>query len=457
MVFKKILAAHFVFYRLDGISLQSQILHQFFRNRGWEVYECCSDLPKGKLGLLLPQMSYQDKESRRLKSEIFSLKKTKNEEIILKIFFKRATEIKGEVGKYLEKEKIKIIHLHNLFSLPYNPAVSFAFYLLAKENPHWLFISQNHDFISEGRQEIFPTPLNRKFKQLIKEMVLPKLPNVVHTALSKKAAKELAEKGIKASIIPDCFDFQIKLAPFDNFRQKFGIKESDLLVGVMTRILPRKAIEFAVQLVAFLNQKRTILERAGKIGPARRNFNSQSKIFLLLAQTEGIKENPQYYQSLDKFAKEMKVEIINIGERISFDFSDSSKFPFYQVYPNLDVLCYPTTQEGFGNQLLEAIVLAKKLVPVIFEYSVFREEISLHIPNIVSLGWEYKPNPLYPNLKFLDWEVVKKAGEEVILNLIHPEIAEKKGEKNFTKARKEYDVRRVGERLVNLFKIVYNK
>lgn len=446
---KKIFASHFTFYGKDGVALQSQELHQILRQSNWMIYECCSDLPEKKEGLFLSQLSYQNQKAIYLKSKIFSSIPLKDKDKIFSLLNKESLRIRNKIENYLRKNKIKTVHLHNFFSLPYHPAVTLGFWFLVKENPDILFISQNHDLIEEGREEIFPSPSCLQLKQLMEKIILPKFPNLVHTVLTKNTAFRLKRtKKIDALVIPDGFDFEMKPNKIKDFYKKTGLNKSDLLVGVSTRIVPRKAIEFAIQLTATLNRKRKLLE--GKIiGPRRIKFDHQSKILLLLVQEE---DKDGYYQSLVKLAQNLNVKMVNIGKKVISGFTRGPKLPFYDVYPYFDVFCYPTTQEGFGNQLLEGIVLARNLVPVVFEYPVYKQTISPFVPNIVSLGDKYKIHPDFPKLKILDQEVIEKASSEIIYYLLHPEIAEEKAKENFFLAKSEYDIRKITQKFIKIYK-----
>lgn len=455
-----ILAVHFKLYGGDGISLQSQELHTVLRNRLWNVFECCSDLPTNKPGLLLSEISYQTDEVRNLRERIFNPNSLGNEDSLLSLLEYKAKEIRDKVEIYLDQNNIRIVHAHNIFSLPFNPAATLAFYNLARERADIRFVAQHHDLINEGRQDVFKRSPYSKIADLMDKAILPNLPNIQHVVLSSNAARQMKEeRGIDAVVIPDGFDFDLdpgKYPNADNFRNRFKISEDDLVIGVMTRIVPRKSIEFAIQLARIMADKRKTLEdKDGGIGPHKRKFNPSSRIVLLLAQKEDTRDNIDYYEKLREYAKQMGVEIIDVGKYVVMDdligSSSSDIYPFYGIYQHLDILCYPTTQEGFGNQLLEGIVLARKLVPVIFEYPVYREEIARYVPNIVSLGSSYEPHDKYLSLKRIKDDIISDAVNRTIDYLLHPDTASQHAEENFLFAKARYDIRLVAKAFTQLY------
>ncbi len=456
---KNILSVHFKLHGGDGISLQAQELARALSSHGWHIFECAGDLTTNQDNFLnLPAISYQDREIVALRNKIFSGQPVDDNELMADLK-SRVEKMFEQIKTFCEAHDIRIIHLHNIFSLPYNPVATLAFYRLAKEKPDITVIAQHHDFIDEGRNHLFPLTGDSQIQKELNQALLPNLPNVKHVVLSQMAAAKLkARKNIDAVVIPDGFDFSRqpqKEETTGGFRQRFAIAEDDLVVGVMTRIVPRKAIELAIELSAGLNKARQRLEnQPDGIGPHRRKFTNQSRIVLLLAQKEDVQDNLDYYQQLINFAASLGVTVINVGDHVVNDPSaelSQGKYRFYDLYQHLDVLCYPTTQEGFGNQLLEGVALARGLIPVMFEYPVFEKEIKPYIHNIISLGNCWTTNPYCPGLKTIDAQVMQQAVEKTINNLLHPEEASDLADENYRLAKDQYDINQIAQKFIQLY------
>lgn len=454
-----ILAVHYKLHGGDGISLQSQLLHKALRESSREVFECSADLPVGVKGLKLPQLSYQNQEVKDLRRDIYHPEAPIPEHALLTRLESQAAIIRENIERYMDAHDVRVLDVHNIFSVPYNPAATVALYDLAKNRPDVFFIAHHHDFIFENRQDIFPTPPSPAVAKRIGDALLPDAPNIRHVVINQKAAEYLREKKhLQATVIPDGFDFDLpsyETGPGRTLRERAGIGENDLIIGVMTRIVPRKAIEFAVQFVHALTNRRSELENVpGGIGPARRHFGSDSRIVLLLPQHEDLSDNGHYFNRVKEYARSAGVTIVEaenlIESDINADPDRKDKILFYAVYPELDIVCYPTTQEGFGNQLLEAIALSRRTVPVVFEYPVFQSDIAQHIPHFISLGNSYGKHPDIPGLKLLPDPAVERAVEQSMRYLKHPEIGGRHARENLERARGQFDINTIAKQIITL-------
>ncbi|MEK7165461.1 MAG: hypothetical protein AAB874_01475 [Patescibacteria group bacterium] len=455
---RSVLAVHFKLHGGDGVSLQSQLLRNSLRHNFYDIYECCADLPANFQGLKLPEISYQSAEAVDLRRSIFNPTNNVFEgELLTRLNLQHAV-IRKSVERFIDENHIPAIHIHNILSLPYNVAATVAFYDIAKNRPDLQIIAHHHDLIFENRQHIFPTPKFPVIADRLNEALLPNLPNIKHVTINSIAAANLqTEKDIQATIVPDGFDFEMsgqEKSVNNRFRELAGIDRNDLIIGVMTRFVPRKAIEFAVQFVCALQQKRSKLENIpGGIGPQRRNFTAENAIILLLPQHEDRTDNSHYFDAIKNYAAQLGIKIVEAENLVESDIINNGhaldKISFYDVYPELDIVCYPTTQEGFGNQLLEAIALAGT-VPVVFEYPVFRKDIAQYVPHIVSLGDTYFANDTISELKILPNSVIERAVNISIQYLLDPDLAYRYSQENFRLAKSKFDIKLVSEQFAKM-------
>ena len=88
----------------------------------------------------------------------------------------------------------------------------------------------------------------------------PDLPNVRHASINSLAAHELRRRrGIDSLVVPNVFDFERPRprphpAVRRRMRSELGMGEGGLLVVQPTRVVPRKGIELAIELVARLGE-----------------------------------------------------------------------------------------------------------------------------------------------------------------------------------------------------------
>lgn len=474
----KILAVHYTFHKKDGVGLVSQENHKFLKLLGYDVKECSADAKKS--GLKLPELSYHSKETEKLNIRIFNPdnKYSEDEEQkLMTVIKERAQLIRNSIEKYIDLENIHILHVRNLFSLPLNIPATLALYELAKDRSDLTFILQHHDFWFDGERKKNYEVVYPKISEIISKFFPPKsedFPTAKHAVIKHAVINSIDQltlknlKGINADVVPDGLDFDYvgKRSPEDKrFREINDIDENDLVIGVMTRIIQRKSIEFAIQLIAEIQkQKKQLLNTPNGIGPKNRNFSQFNRIILLLGQATDRPSDKKYYDELVKFAKDLDVEIKFIGKSVEsetvYNRSHKGKFPFYSIYDHLDLLVYPPIQEGFGNQLLEAIW--KKLVPVLFEYPVFLKDISSFVKNFISLGSKIPSKNQEGDfiiddktgLKKLNRILVENAAIKVISQLTHPAETNQLAEENYNMARSQYNAENVTKILGDLFNTI---
>ena len=88
----------------------------------------------------------------------------------------------------------------------------------------------------------------------------PNLPTLSHTVINSYADEQLGLRtGISARVIPNIMDFENPPPPPDDYtsdvRQALGIEDDELFVLQPTRVVKRKGIEHAIELVCRLEMK----------------------------------------------------------------------------------------------------------------------------------------------------------------------------------------------------------
>jgi glycosyltransferase involved in cell wall biosynthesis len=187
----------------------------------------------------------------------------------------------------------------------------------------------------------------------------PDLPSLDHVTINSFARQQLAlRKGIAASLMPNIMDFENPPPPPDDYttdvRQALGIADDELFVLQPTRVVARKGIEMAIELV----------RRLGK------------KAKLVISHASG-DEGHDYEQRLKEYSKFLDVDVIAVDEIIDENrglTKDGRKiYTLADVYPYCDLVTYPSTFEGFGNAFLEAVYFHKPIV--VNKYSIYTQDI----------------------------------------------------------------------------------
>jgi glycosyltransferase involved in cell wall biosynthesis len=464
---------HYKLFGTDGVSLQSQELTAALRTRHWQVHSCASDVPAWAEGLHLPELSYQSTEAVELRRRIFpahggDVRRVGPEGPRLVQEISAAAEpIRRQVETYLDAHNLRLVHIRNLMSLPYNLPATLAFFSLATERTDIGFVMQHHDLYWEGpNASNFRSPYP-EITALMDRIICPPLANARHVLINPIAAEALSSRrGIEATVIPDGFDFDRQVGVLDEagFRGRLEILvgdprpvgADDLVVAMPARVALNKAIELAIQFVAGLDARRAALHGAPDgVGVKRRRFSAGSRILLLLPQGEDIEDNREYLDRLCAYARQAGVTVAYGGNLVVPDRRyqpvDQDHYPFYSTYQTTDLVCYPPEHEGFGNQAIETVWARRPLV--ILEYPVFRRFVRDHIPHFISLGEPEQLGRLeeFGGLHLLDLGIRDRAVAAAIDLLKDHERERAWGEDNYRELRAFCGIDVVAEQYIRLY------
>jgi len=188
----------------------------------------------------------------------------------------------------------------------------------------------------------------------------PNLPNIEHVVINSAAREELAHRrGLSSVIIPNVLDFENppdqKKTGADGFRESIGLKPDDIIILQPTRLVKRKGIEYAIELVKELEDPR----------------------YKLVISHEAGDEGFEYPDWIKEYAREHRVDLRLVKTRISDPWAAADntnmQLSLWDIYPHADFITYPSRLEGFGNAFLEAIYFKKPIL--INRYATFVRDI----------------------------------------------------------------------------------
>jgi glycosyltransferase involved in cell wall biosynthesis len=216
-------------------------------------------------------------------------------------------------------------------------------------------IAHHHDFYWE-RVRFSVNAVN----DYIQMAFPPNLNNIRHVVINSAAQEQLALRtGIASTIIPNVLDFEnpprVSKKRTEIFRQSIGLEPDDRMILQPTRIIQRKGIEFAIELVKELK-------------------NNKNK---LVISHEAGDEGLEYAEWLKEYACEHGVDLrlvsICITDPWNGNGKNGSQYSLWDVYPYADFITFPSLYEGFGNAFIEAIYFKKPIL--INRYSTFVRDI----------------------------------------------------------------------------------
>jgi glycosyltransferase involved in cell wall biosynthesis len=158
------------------------------------------------------------------------------------------------ISQFIQKFSIDLLIPQNLLSFPLNIPLTLALTELIAETAIPT-IAHHHDFTWERK----PLIVN-SVGDYISMAFPPDLPSVQHVVISSEARHQLARrKGVSSTIIPNVMDFENPPSGADEYaadvRQTIGLSDDELFVIQPTRVVQRKGIEQAIELVSRLGRK----------------------------------------------------------------------------------------------------------------------------------------------------------------------------------------------------------
>ncbi|MFC1454219.1 glycosyltransferase [Verrucomicrobiota bacterium] len=262
--------------------------------------------------------------------------------------------LKETLYDFLRKFDIKLIVLENVLAIPMHVPLGLALTELMSET-HISAIGHHHDFYWE-RTRFSVNAVNDYL-----DMAFPSRDSdLQHVVINQAGQEELARrKSISSIVIPNVLDFENPPKSFDAYtadiRAEIGLAPDDKMILQPTRVIPRKGIGHAINLVQMLGNPK----------------------YKLVVSHDAGDEGPEYKEMLVGFAKRSGVDLRFINIRTAGSRKDAEEgkktFSLWDIYPHADFVTYPSMYEGFGNAFLEAVYFKKPIL--VNRYDVFTRDI----------------------------------------------------------------------------------
>jgi mannosylglucosylglycerate synthase len=406
---------HYRIGKTDGVSLEIKKRKKLLEEMGYTVKLIAGPVQEGS-DFIIPQLEFDTPEILKIRHNAFEkFEDFKNDSEFETYINEVANSIKQQFLKINEKENFDYLFIHNIFTHGRHIASAKAFYEIALESDIKV-ISVNHDFYWVGSYINTYKPTTPFVKDFLKKYVPPTLPQITHVAINSINQKALEDKiHQKALLLPDTFDFNQKKWIIDNYNQDFlknlGLKENDLILLQATRITKRKGIELAIDFTKELSKVKDKL--VGKTLYNGKKITSLTNVVLILAGYAE-KDSLDYKELLKEKSEKEKVNVLFVSDLIGAERGGNSKDKLYSLwdaYVFCDLVTFPSLWEGWGNQLIEAIFAKKPII--VFEYPVFKEDISKEGYQVISLGSDVKNTDIQGLVK-IPYANMKKAVDKTI-------------------------------------------
>ena len=337
----------------DGVTLESSkwadVLSQYGHDCFWFAGETDRDTEKS---FIVSEAHFNHETIDWINEQVIG-KKERSPAVTQTIHDTRSI-LKKNLHEFINRFHIDLIIAENALTIPMNIPLGLALTETIAET-RISTIAHHHDFYWE-RMRFSVNAVNDYLRMAFP----PNLTNIKHVVINSDAQEQLALRtGISSVIIPNVLDFEnppkMNGKRTKAFKQAIGLKADDIMILQPTRIIKRKGIEHAIELVKELRDER----------------------YKLVVSHQAGDEGFEYVNWLEAYAKEHHVELFLTENDIPNPWACSEKqgkgFTLWDVYPHADFITYPSLYEGFGNAFLEAIYFKKPML--VNRYSTFVRDI----------------------------------------------------------------------------------
>jgi glycosyltransferase involved in cell wall biosynthesis len=345
----------FVSFRIagtDGVSLETKKWAEMFARHGYECYYMGGELDTPpERSFLVDEAHFNHPEIRRLYHLAYN-HQLRSPELTEGIHRYREI-LKQRLYDFTERCDIGLLVPQNALTIPLNIPLGLALTEFIAETG-MPTIAHHHDFFWERKRF-----LSNCVWDYFNAAFPPHLKSIHHVVINSSAENQLALRtGISATMIPNVMDFETPPDPPDDYaadvRRTLGISDDELLVLQPTRVVQRKGIEHAIELVARLERKAT----------------------LVISHASG-DEGYEYQQRVREFADLLGIKALFVNDIIADERGstpDGRKiYTLDDIYPHADLVTYPSIFEGFGNAFLETIYYRKPIL--VNNYSIYSHDI----------------------------------------------------------------------------------
>jgi glycosyltransferase involved in cell wall biosynthesis len=336
----------------DGVSLEAAKWADVFEREGFSCFYFGGELDRPPdRSYLVEEAHFTHPDIKDIYNHCFGVHK--RDRIITQKIHTVKEKIKDDIYAFIEKFDIDLLVPENSLTIPLNIPLGLAITEVISET-EIPTIAHHHDFFWERQQF-----LTNSVWEYLNMAFPPHLPSIQHVTINSSGDNQLSLRtGISATIIPNVMDFENPPPPLDDYasdvRKALGVEDDELLILQPTRVVKRKGIEHAIELV----------HRMGK------------KAKLVISHASG-DEGYDYEQRVKEYSRLLNVNTLFVSDIINEQRGRTKKgkkiYTLNDIYPHADLVTYPSTFEGFGNAFLEAVYFKKPIV--VNKYSIYTYDI----------------------------------------------------------------------------------
>ena len=339
----------------DGVSLESEKWAVELRAMGHDVYYFAGivDRPAAK-SREVPEAFFGHPDVVAINEAVFGDAISGRPASASRAIDELTAHLKAALYEFVRDSDLDMLVPENALTIPMHLPLGLAITQLAAESGIGI-LAHHHDLPWE-RQRF----LVNSVTDVISAAFPPALPNVRHACINTTQREQIARRlGRTARVIPNVMDFEnpppAPDAVTNGLRADLGLADDELFVLAPVRVVPRKGLEHAVELVARLgrNARFVVSHASGDEGMA-------------------------YEARIREFARLLDVDVLWASDRVAdfergTDAQGRQRYSLGDMYDACDLVAYPSLIEGFGNAYLEAVYHRKPVF--VNRYAIYDQDI----------------------------------------------------------------------------------
>lgn len=337
----------------DGVSLEIEKWASVLERNGYNCFYFAGEHDRpAEICFQVDEAHFDHPDIQKVSNECFGSHKRPGE--ISRLVQDVKDHLKEEIYRFVSEFEIDLIIPENILAIPMNIPLGLATTEFIAETC-FPTIAHHHDFYWERDRFLV-----NGAKDYLDRAFPPDLPAIKHVVINSLASEQLSHrKGISNTVIPNVYDFATPPSPEEEhcsrLRERIGLGRDDPFILQPTRVVPRKWLERAIEIVSHMDIENRVLVVSHATGD----------------------EGDLYCKRILEYAKHSGVKIAFmedlIGTEREVESGNGKLYTIGDVYRCADLITYPSGYEGFGNAFLEAVYYRKPIV--VNRYSIYIVDI----------------------------------------------------------------------------------
>lgn len=410
---------------IDGVSLETLKWIEVLQRFGHKIFVLSGSFSKHAHNnihrQLYPPLAFSSPECEWEQKRAFFFPDDEPDELLDHL--ERTSDLIAlEIFKWIMKNKIDVILPENASALPCHLSMGIGIRKVV-EHTGIKTVCHDHDFMWE-RDSRYVSP-HKEVNDIIKKTFPLQIPHVRHAVINSAAKNYLGQHfNIPSIVVPNVMDFSKPYGQIDDYNQdfleQFGLKKTDIPLLQVTRIVKRKGIEIAIDLIDALDDK---------------------NVKLIVTGSYADDERLGYYRQLVEMIEERKLQHrVIFGRKRIHTYRGKTRtgekiYSISDAYANAVACTYFSLYEGFGNAFVECVAAKKPIF----------------VNNYKPVYWPEIGSKGFKTVMIEDGKLTPEAIRQIDEIIHNPKLAKEIAEFNYELGKKYFSYEVLEQKLFYLF------